>query len=449
MVQSANSGQSSRPFEVTHKLVLLLAVPMTLAYISTPLLGLVDTAVVGQYGDPALIGGLAIGAIVIDLVFTTFNFLRSGTTGLVSQAFGAGDEKEKQAILFRALVIAIGAGLVMLVASPAILEAGLWFMAPGEAVAAATSTYFLIRMLAAPFTLANYVILGWLLGIGRSGQTLFVQLLLNGTNIVLSIFLGLWLEWGIQGVAVATIVGEVLAFVVGIVLCWRLLDHAVRPSRTRMFEPTAWKRLVNLNLDIMIRSFALLFAFAWFTAQGAAYGEVTLAANAVLMHFFFIAGYFLDGLATAAEQIIGRSVGANYRPAFWKGFRLTLFWNTAMAVLCSLLFWGFGTQLISLMTTSTEVRETAQQYLLWVAIIPLTGMFAFQMDGVFIGATWSRDMSIMMVVSLAFYLLVWWLVKEPMANHGLWLALHAFLICRGVTLGLRMQPRVRKTFAEV
>lgn len=419
---------------------------MTLAYLSTPLLGLVDTAVVGQFGTASLIGGLAVGAIIIDLVFVTFNFLRSGTTGLTSQAFGAQDEKEKQAILFRALAIGIGSGIIMLIASPLILWLGLWFMAPGEAVAEATSTYFLIRMISAPFALGNYVILGWMLGIGKSGTTLFVQLILNGTNILFSIYLGLYLGWEITGVAIATIIGEVLAFCVGIAICWRLLDHSVRPSKKRILEKTAWVRLVNLNADIMVRSFALLFAFAYFTSQSATFGEVTLAANAILMHFFFIAGYFLDGLATAAEQIIGKAIGANYKPAFWRGFNLTLFWNTVMALICTLVFWIFGTAIIELLTVNETVRQEAQIYLLWAALIPLTGMMAFQLDGVFIGATWSRDMSIMMLISLALYLLSWQVLKAPLGNHGLWLALHLFVIFRAITLGFKLKPNADRAF---
>ncbi|MEM9331866.1 MAG: MATE family efflux transporter [Pseudomonadota bacterium] len=419
---------------------------MTLAYISTPLLGLVDTAVVGQFGAPALIGGLAVGAIIIDLVFTTFNFLRGGTSALTAQALGAGDEKERQAVLYRALAIAIVSGLFMVVISPLILWAGLWFMAPGEAVAEATSTYFLIRMLSAPFTLGNYVILGWLLGTGKSGVTLAVQLLLNGTNIFLSLALGLWLGWQIEGVAIATVVAESLTFVVGGLICWRMLDHSVRPSRQRLVNAVAWWRLVNLNSDIMIRSFALLLVFAYFTAQGAAFGEETLAANAVLMHFFFIAAYFLDGLATAAEQVIGRAVGARYRDGFWKGFKLTLLWNAVMAFICTLSFWAFGSALIELMSTNEAVRSTALDYLFWAAFIPLTGMLAFQLDGVFIGATWSRDMTIMMLVSLAGFFLVWIVVKEDFGNHGLWFALHSFMILRGVTLAIRLGPKERQTF---
>ena len=435
-----------RKFEITHKSVLQLAIPMTLAYITTPLLGLVDTAVVGRLGVEALIGGLAVGAIIIDLVFTTFNFLRAGTTGLTSQAFGSEDEKEKQAILFRALAIAISSGIVMALLSPLIIALGLWFMAPSEAVAKATQTYFLIRMISAPFALGNYVIVGWLLGLGRSYTTLAVQVLLNGTNILFSIYLGLVLEWGIEGVAIATIIGEVLAFIIGIYICWRMLDHSIRPSRTRILNKAAWSRLVNLNADIMLRSFILLFAFAYFTAQGASFGDLTLAANAILMHFFLISGYFLDGLATAAEQIVGRSIGAKYRYGFWRGFKLTLFWSTLMAFICSLAFWLAGPSLIEVMTTIPEVRSEAMIYLAWAAFIPLSGMLAFQMDGVFIGATWSRDMSIMMIVSFVGYLFVWWLVKEPMGNHGLWLALHSFVIFRGITLSARLTPKVRQTF---
>jgi len=438
---------SQQKFDISHKSVLRLAVPMTLAYITTPLLGLVDTAVVGRLGVEALIGGLAVGAIIIDLVFTTFNFLRSGTTGLTSQAYGAGDEKEKQAILFRALSIAIISGTLMVILSPVVIWLGIWFMAPSEAVAEATKTYFLIRMISAPFSLGNYVILGWLLGLGRSYTALGVQVLLNGTNILFSIYLGLVLEWGIEGVAIATIIGEVLAFLIGGLICWFMLDHSVRPSFVRITERTAWIRLVNLNADIMVRSFALLFAFAYFTSQGTGFGDTTLAANAILMHFFLVAGYFLDGLATAAEQIVGRSIGANYRAGFWRGFYLTLLWAMIMAFSCSLVFWFAGPSLIAMLTTIPEVRSEAMTYLAWAAFIPLSGMLAFHMDGVFIGATWSRDMSIMMIVSLIGYLMVWFIVREPMGNHGLWLALHAFVVFRGITLLARLVPRTRQAFS--
>ena len=444
---SGLAGPVERQFTVNNRLVLQLAIPMTLAYLSTPLLGLVDTAVVGQYGNASLIGGLAIGAIIVDLIFTTFNFLRSGTTGLAAQAMGAEDEKEKQAILMRSLTIAGVSGFSLILASPLLLMLGLWFMAPGEEVAAATRTYFLIRVLSTPFAFANYVVLGWMIGLGRAFTALGLQTLLNGLNIVLSVYLGLYLDWGIEGVATATVIGEVVTAVVGLWICWRMLDHSVRPSRARVMEKPAWLRLVSLNSDIMIRSFALLFAFTWFTAEGARYGDVTLAANAILMHFFITSGYFLDGLATAAEQIVGRSIGARYRNGFWRGFWLTLGWGAALAFACTLIYVIAGEPLVRLITTSDEVRAVAIENLWWVAFIPLTGVLAFHMDGVFIGATWSRDMSIMMILSLAGFLATVWVTREPLANQGLWLSLHVFLLLRGILLCTRLLPRTRQTFA--
>ncbi len=428
-------------------MVLALAVPAALGLLTTPLLGLVDTAVAGRLGDAAIIGGLAVGAIIIDLVFAVFYFLRAGTSGLTAQAFGAGDEKEKQAVLFRGVLIALGFGVLMVLVSPLIIAVGLWFMQPGEAVSHAARTYFLIRMLSTPAALTNYALFGWLIGLGRTGIGLALQTLLNGTNIVLSITLGLWMGWGIAGIAIATVIGEVIAAIVGGLIAWRMLDRDVRPSRKRILDRPALKRLTALNGDIIIRSFALMFAFAFFTAQGARFGEVTLAANAVLMHFFLVSGYFLDGLAIASEQLAGRSVGAASRKSFVRSVRLTLGWNVSQAALLTAFFLIFGSWLIDMMTTLEPVRAEARVYLLWAALIPLAGVLAFIMDGVYIGATWAREMRQMMLLSLAAYLLVWFLTRDAMANHGLWLALHIFVAVRGITLLARLPVNIRRTFA--
>ncbi|CAE6485612.1 putative efflux protein, MATE family [Nitrosomonas nitrosa] len=437
--------QPVRPFIITHRSIFSLSVPMTLAYLTTPLLGLVDTAVVGRLGEASLIGGLAVGAILIDIIFTTFNFLRSGTTGLTAQALGQGDKVEIQAIFIRALIIAIIGGLVLAMFSPLLLALGLYLMAPGDEVTLAAQYYVLIRIVGAPLALANYAILGWLVGLGKARTGLLLQLTLNGSNIALSISLGLYLEFGIQGVAIATVISELCALLLGLYICYRLLDRNTRPSRTQLLDRDALWRFANLNVDIMLRSFALLFAFAFFTTKSAHFGELTLAANAVLMNFFMIASYFLDGLAIAAEQIVGRAIGANYRAGFMRGLGLTFAWNTFMAMLLSIVFWLFGIDLIRLITTLEPVQAEATQYLLLAAILPLSGVLAFQMDGVFIGATWSRDMSLMMLVSLGAYLIAYWLLQD-MANTGLWLALHIFLLMRGVTLLARLPGRVRRTF---
>ncbi len=439
-------GQVRRPFTVSHQMVIGLAIPMTLAYMTTPLLGVVDTGVVGRLNDAAMIGGLAVGSIIIDLIFTSFNFLRAGTTGLTAQAVGAEDDKEAQAILLRALLVALVAGIAMIVLAPLVLWLGLFFLKPGEAVASATSTYFLWRILATPFSLSNYAILGWLIGLGRATTGLGLQILINGTNIVFSVFLGLYMGWGIAGVAFGTVIGEAAGLVAGALICAKLANPGSRPSRARILTKAAFKRLLGLNIDIMIRSFILVLAFAFITAKGAEFGELTLAANAILMHFFIMAGYFLDGLATAAEQIVGRAIGARYKPAFVDGLKLSAFWSALLALLLTGIYFIFGEQLVGLLTTLENVRSEALFYLPWAALTPLSGALAFQMDGVFIGATWSREMSKMMILSFIIFLLVWWVSHETLGNSAIWLSLHAFLISRGITLSVRLPGNLNRSF---
>lgn len=444
----AETERRTRPFEVTNRSVFAIAVPMTLAYMTTPLLGIVDTAVVGRFADAALLGGLASGAIAFSVVFTTFNFLRSGSTGLVAQAIGAGDRHEEQLLLLRFLFMALLAGFLLLLASPLISRASLYFMSPGADVAAAMSTYLFIRFWSAPVALANYAILGYVLGRGEGAVALFLQLILNGTNIALSIYLGLVLGWGIEGVAWGTVGGEMIAFLAGLYIVTRRISPKNLPSLSEIADLTAVRRMSEINGDIMIRSFSLLAAFAIFTREGAQIGTGQLAANAVLINFFMLAGYVLDGFATAAEQLAGKAVGARYRPAFDSVLKLTAAWGFAMAMVMGGLFLLLGTWFIALMTASAETRALASQFLPWAALTPITGVLAFQMDGVFIGATWSRDMRNMMLVSLLAFLVVLPLLVNPFGNHGLWAALHVFLVIRGLSLLAYIPVRRRQHFTD-
>jgi MATE family multidrug resistance protein len=403
--------------------------------------------VVGQFGDAALLGGIAVGALIFDVLFSTLNFLRTGTTGLTAQAVGAGDERRQGATLWQALLIAVALGLAMILLQVPLLAAGLLLVDPSAAVAEATTAYFAIRILSAPFALANYAFLGWVLGHGRAGLGLALQVLLNGINVILSIALGLGLGWGIAGVAWGTVVGEVVAAVAGAAVAARLGGPTLRSALPLMLERTGFRRMIAVNRDIMVRSFALLIAFAIFTRLGARFGDVTLAANAVLMNFFLIGGYFLDGFATAAEQLVGKAVGAGRRRPFTDAIRLTLIWGFVFAGIASLALLVFGDAIIAVMTTSPEVREEAAAYLVWAAATPLAGVLAFQMDGVFIGATWSREMRNMMLASLAVYFVALVAAVPVLGNHGLWLALIVFLGIRGLTLAARIRPLSARTFA--
>ncbi|WP_350332814.1 MATE family efflux transporter [Coralliovum pocilloporae] len=445
------SADQSKAFDVSLGLVLKIAVPMTIAYLSTPIVGITDTFVIGQLGDPALLGGIAVGAILFDLLFSSFNFLRSGSTGLTAQAYGAQDDVEIGAVLLRFCMTAVILGLLLLALREPFLQLGLAFMEPSPEVAQATETYFLIRILAAPFTFLNFAILGWVLGLGRAGTGLLLQTMLNGLNIGLSLLLVLVYDWGVAGAAWATFTAElVTAFAgVGLILAQaRATSHSGQwPSRARLFDASRFKAMFGLNRDIMIRSFCLVFAFAYFTAQGAQSGDVVLAANAILMNFFFVAGYFLDGFATAAEQLVGRAVGARWRPAYDRTLWLTVVWGFILSGFLTAVMLVFGPAFIDTMTTSEDVRLHAGDYLIWAALTPLAGVLAFQMDGVFIGATWSRDMRNMMLLSLGLYLLTLHSFSDLWGNHALWIALLVFLGARGLSLSVISIPRARQTFS--
>lgn len=443
------SQPEARSFSVTNRSVLAIAVPMTLAYLTTPLLGLTDTAVVGQFGDAALLGGLAAGALIFDVVFTTFNFLRSGTTGLVAQAFGRGDTLEEQAVFWRAVLIALAAGILLAALSPAISLAGQWFIDGGPRVSETIDIYVRIRMLAAPLSLMNYAILGYVLGRGEGSLGLLLQIILNGCNITLCIILGLELGWGVAGVAWATVIGEAIAMLIGLAIVARRFRASPRLPRGRLFHAPALLAMLSLNRDIMIRSFALLAAFALFTRQGAQFGTTTLAANAVLMNFFLFAGYFLDGFAVAAEQLAGRAIGARAKDSFRRAIKLTLVWGFALAGAATLTLLAGGERLVALVTTAPDVRALSETYLPWAAFTAVSGVLAFQMDGVFIGATWSRDMRNMMLLSLLAFVAALLTLVPAFGNAGLWATLHVFLLIRGVSLLLMLPRRASKAFEPI
>jgi MATE family multidrug resistance protein len=429
-------------FDVTHRMVLGLALPMTLGFLTIPLLGITATAVAGRLGDPDSLAGLAIGTVLFDLIFASFNFLRASTTALVAQAWGRSDRKEQEAVFWRALLTALALGLILLIASPLLLALGLLTMAPAAGVAEATSQWFSIRMLSGPAALANYAILGFLLGQGRARTGLLLQALINGINILLCVVFGLVLEGGISGIALATVFGETTGAAVGLLVVLKGFS-ARNPLRHQgLFARARLLALFTLNTDILLRTFLLLAAFLLMTRIGSHLGPVTLAANAVLMNFFVVAAFWLDGLANAAETIIGRAIGARFRPAFDRGLQLTGLWSLALAAVTSLVLLASGGPVIDFLTTVPEVRAIAHQDLPWAAMTGLTGCLAFLMDGVYIGATWSHAMRNRMILAFMGYLAALAMLVPVGGNTGLWLSLNVFLVLRGVFLALGL-PKLR------
>ncbi len=438
----------SRPIEVSHRSVLAIAVPMTLGFVTTPLLGLTDTAVVGRSGDAAQLAGLAIAAALFDLLFASLNFLRASTTALVAQAQGRGETTELFAVFWRSIVLSVGFGLLILIASPAIVGFGPAMMGADGSVQAAAATYIGIRILAAPVTLSNFTLLGFVLGRGLGSVGLALQILLNGVNIAMSILLGITFGFGIAGVAWGTVIGEVVATVAGFAfIFWRYGPAAV-PQVSMVTDRAKLMALFRLNRDILIRTFSLITAFTVMTRIGAGFGAVTLAANAVLMNFFMIASFYLDGMATAAEQITGETIGARQRPAFERAVKLTGLWSFGLALASLAFFLIFGNAIIGFITTAGDVRSVAETYLVYAALTALTGALAFHMDGVFIGATWSSDMRNMMLLALAGYLASVAVLVSLFSNHGLWVALNVFLGLRGLLLLARLKPKTDQTFTD-
>ena len=432
---------------IGHKTVLALALPIVLSNVSEPLIGIVDTAVIGQLGAAHLIGAVALGGIIFAFAFWAFGFLRMGTTGLTAQASGARNPDEIRAVLARAGGVALIAGLGLIVLQAPIATLSFWLIEGSDKAEAAARDYFDIRIWSAPFALANYTMLGWFIGLGRTMIAFTLQLVLNLTNIALDALLVLWLGMGVEGVALGTLLAEVIAALAGLAfVAGELRRLGGIWSWPRMASIPAIRAMMSMNGDLLIRSVSLLGAFAWFVAQGARSGDVVLAANAILINFFLVSAYFLDGFAFAAETLVGRMIGAVNRAGLDHAVRISSLWALLLSLIAALVLWIFGDGFIRIMTVNAEVRLQAGAYLFWVALTPLTGVACFQLDGIYTGATRTADMRNMMLVSLAAYLLVSWALMPRYGNHGLWLALHVFFIMRGITLALRYPALVRAHF---
>lgn len=437
------ADQATRP--VDSRRVFVIAGPAMLANLTTPLLGVVSTGAIGQLGDAALLGGVALASVAFDCVFWLFGFLRMATVAFTAQALGANDRIEIRAVLIRALLLAALIG-VLLIALRAPL-ASLIFSAMGgsEAVTAAATSYFHIRLWSAAFMLGNYVILGWLVGQARTGIALAIQVGINLLNMVLTVVFVLMLHWGIAGAAISTVIAETTGFASGLVIARILLGPNYHVSRVQLFDRARWLRMLAVNRDIMIRTAALIGAFLFFTAQGARAGDRVLAANAVLYNFLMIGSFFLDGLANAAEQLCGQTFGARNRAQFARAVKLVLAWSVGFGGVVSLIFIAAGDHLIDLITTSPDVRRAAREFMWLAALAPACGVLAYCFDGVFIGASWARDMRNLMVMAFIIYIAVWYALT-PWGNAGLWTAFLAFLLARGLLQAMRYPALVRATF---
>ncbi len=441
----AERGGEARP---SHRMVLAVALPIIVSNVTQPLIGVADTAVLGRLGEPVLIGAVALGATVFSVLFWAFGFLRMGTAGLAAQADGAKDAGEVASVLARALLIAGLAGGALIVLQWPIRLLAFELLQGSAAVEAELGRYYAIRIWSAPAALANFAMLGWLIGLRRSDLSLVLQLFLNLTNIALDVVLVLGLGLGIAGVAMGTVIAEFAAAALGLLIVRRVLTgRGAGLNWRRILDRGRLVRTLKVNTDIMIRTLLLVLSFSFFMSESARGGDLVLAANAVLFQFLMVTAYLLDGFAFTAEALVGNAIGARARASFFKAVKLTTIWAFVVSVALALAIGVAGPTAIDFLTTSPEVRALARNFLGWAVASPLLGFACFQLDGIYIGATRTRDMRNMMILSTALYLAAWALLVPAYGNHGLWAALMVYFVARALTLGARFPALVKAAFA--
>ncbi|MDH3715489.1 MAG: MATE family efflux transporter [Gammaproteobacteria bacterium] len=424
-----------------------LAGPIVLSNLSVPLVGAVDTATVGHLSDPVYIGAVALGAVIFSFLFWGFGFLRMSTSGLVAQSLGRGDSNEVRAILCRALLTALAAGALLVVAQWPLGQGALALTDAQGRLSEETYRYFEIRVWGAPAALANYAVLGCLIGLQKTGAALIHQLALNLTNMILDVILVFGFQLQTAGVAAASVAAEVVAAAVGMALIARHLPQPFAVSSSQLLAREKLRALLIVNTNIAIRTLCLTTAFFYFAAVGTRLGESVLAANAVLLHLQTFLAYGLDGFAHAAETLAGNAYGARHAEAFRAAVRASTRLAVLVAVAYTVLYALGGRLLVNLLTDIDEVRGMAYTYLPWLVAAPLLSVWSFQLDGIFIGTTRSREMRNAMLLSLGGFVVLSVPLVQYQGNHGLWAALMLFMILRALSLGF-YYPALRRAAAD-
>ncbi|MCL9783578.1 MATE family efflux transporter DinF [Vibrio sp. S4M6] len=418
-----------------HKQVLLLAIPMVLSNITVPLLGLVDSAVIGHLKHAWYLGGVSLGSTMISVTFWLLGFLRMSTTGLTAQSWGAQDKHQLALTLLQGLLMAVGLAVVFLILHAWISELIFSFSSASAQVKQYGAQYFSIRAWGAPAALANFVLLGWLLGTQDSKSPMWMVIIANVTNILLDFLFVVGFEWKVQGVAIASVIAEYVSFSFGLLCVTNTWRRQLMPSPRLLISNamTGISRFVKLNRDIFLRSLFLQAALSFMVFKGASYGDDIVAANAVLMSFVMIISYGMDGFAYAMEAMVGKAIGGKNKDQLADSMIGITFWSLLICLALTLVFVFFGSELISLITSIVRVQQVAAVYLPWLMAMPLVSMWCFLLDGIFIGATKGKQMRNSMFLAMCGYFIVYWLAA-PLQNHALWLALLSFMALRGLTL---------------
>ncbi|MEO1038698.1 MAG: MATE family efflux transporter [Pseudomonadota bacterium] len=433
------------PDTLTRRKVLALALPIMAANVASPLVGLVDIAVIGRTGSTSDIAAVALGVLIFNTLYWALGFLRMSSTALAAQADGAGEQGEARATLFRGALVGAALGLIFVVVQGPLSQAAFAALSGGEATEAGGRDYFDARIWGAPAALAGFAVYGWLIGMGRTGAALGLQIALNLVNAALSILFVVRFDWGVEGVAAASAASQWIALIAAGFIVWRVLRSRSCAPRKRILDTAALSRLFTVNRDIFLRTLALLAGMWWFNEASLREGDAILAGNAILLQFIGIAAYVLDAFAHVTETLAGKAKGAKDWPGLRRAMRLASELALVGAALLSLAFWVFGAAFIALMTTDEATRAVALAFLPFCALAPLIGAPSWQLDGLMIGTTQGPLMRNAMIAALVIYLALDFWLRPWLGGVGLWLAFLGYYAVRAVTLSLGL-PGLKRQF---
>lgn len=418
-----------------HLAVLAIAIPMILSNITVPLLGIVDSAVIGHLENSGYLGGVAVGGTMINLILWLFGFLRMATTGITAQAFGSKNKRKQVQILLQALSMAILFSILILALSVPISHLILSYSDTSEVIKLYAGHYFLIRITSCPAALINLVIMGWLLGNHRAIKAMWLLIFTNLVNVILDLIFVPGFNMGVQGAALASVIADFLGLFLGIyfvIKTWKEIGLPKFKMRVHeIFEDVL--NLVKLNLDVFIRSLFLQLVFIFMTFKGATFGDDIAAANAILMNFLMFISYVMDGFAYTMEALVGSSFGSKNKETLQRDLIIASFWSLVISILGTIVFALYGEAIIHFMTSIDDVRIESLYYLPWLIAFPLISMWSFLLDGVFVGATLGKEMRNGMILASAIFF-IFYLSIYTYKNHALWASLLIFMLVRWVIL---------------
>ena len=410
-----------------------ISLPAIIANIAEPLLGLLDTGIAGHLGAPQFIGAVAVGAMMMNVMYWNFGFLRMGTSGLTAQAFGSGSSQAQVDTLQRSCAIALIAGIVMVVLQDPLCWLLLWIMGPGAEVSALASTYFGIVVWGAPAVLVTMSVKGWLLGMQDSRSPMLISVGVNVLNVIVSLVAVYVLDMGFKGIAVGTLTSVWVGLIYACWLVRRRFAHIVQSLHLKSaFNFKGSGRFFKVSSDIFVRCVFMLAVNLYFIRAGALGGDLVLAVNTMMQQLFHLYSYFMDGIAFAGEAVVGKYYGArNYRQMH-RCVRWLFVWSTALTMVFVVVYAVFPRFIFTLFTSERDVVEVAMYYYWWCSIVPLVSMAAFVWDGVFIGITASRGMLIAVATACALFFLLYFSLPSSLGNHGLWISFVTFLSTRSI-----------------